>query len=232
MRYSLTDEIPGWFYKEDWDIFTHLLSLGGGGDLLEVGCYLGKSAVLMGYGLRPGETMVCCDLWGENAGEGLTGDEPEIFEALTLKGFLGNWDSYHDWRPVIQRCSSLNLDLDGLTLRFSHIDGCHQFDYAAHDIRLAVSKTIPGGVVVVDDWSAEHLPGVASAVWGAESAGLLYPFLVTPHKMYAGVTPAGQKHWYEAMLQIFRDENWVAESHKFPGYDLLVVRRDGTQVTL
>ncbi len=42
----------------------------------------------------------------------------------------------------------------------------------------------PEGVVVFDDYRAEHTPGVAAAVWQRLDKGLS-PFALSPVKMYA-----------------------------------------------
>jgi predicted O-methyltransferase YrrM len=47
------DRIPGWFWPADQRLFAWFLSAGTPGDLLELGTYLGKSAVLIGGHLRP-----------------------------------------------------------------------------------------------------------------------------------------------------------------------------------
>ena len=62
------DTVDGWFYAVDVDFFSKLLAYqrteGVKGDMLEIGTYQGKSAILMGYGLRDDEELVVCDLFG------------------------------------------------------------------------------------------------------------------------------------------------------------------------
>jgi predicted O-methyltransferase YrrM len=62
-------QVPGFFYPADFMLFDfilgHQLDSGVAGDMLEIGVYLGKSAILMGCGLRPDERLIACDLFQE-----------------------------------------------------------------------------------------------------------------------------------------------------------------------
>jgi hypothetical protein len=64
--------VPGWFLEVDAHVFVGMDSVqrarGIHGDLLEIGVYYGKSAILLGYCVRPGEHLVVCDVF-----EGLGG---------------------------------------------------------------------------------------------------------------------------------------------------------------
>jgi predicted O-methyltransferase YrrM len=59
--------IPGWFERADAEMFSAIdlaqRTAGLVGDILEIGCYQGSSAILLGYLRRPNERMVVCDLF-------------------------------------------------------------------------------------------------------------------------------------------------------------------------
>ena len=61
------DDVPGWLYGTDRLLFDWLLTEAAGpvepGDLLEIGAYLGRSAIHMGQHQRAGETFTVCDLF-------------------------------------------------------------------------------------------------------------------------------------------------------------------------
>src|SRR5690349_23305480 len=60
-------EIPGWFRWVDQQLFRSILADqadGAPGDVVELGTYLGKSAVLIGEYVRPTERFVAVDLFG------------------------------------------------------------------------------------------------------------------------------------------------------------------------
>src|SRR5215218_1287975 len=65
------EDIPGWFEPVDVFLFDWLLwdqtELGVTGDLVEVGSYLGKSAVVLGAHRRAGERFTVVDLFGTPA---------------------------------------------------------------------------------------------------------------------------------------------------------------------
>lgn len=60
-------EIPGWFYHVDQLTFKWILeyqsSVGLHGDLLEMGCYMGKSAAWIGNFIEDGQKFTVCDLF-------------------------------------------------------------------------------------------------------------------------------------------------------------------------
>ena len=62
---SVKDSVPGWFLDIDARLFlgVNALQTGRGirGNLLEIGAYHGKSAILLGYCLQPGERLVVSD---------------------------------------------------------------------------------------------------------------------------------------------------------------------------
>lgn len=58
------DDVPGWFSRTDQQLFEWFLTHPhASGDLLEMGVYVGKSAILLGQHLRPGESLTVCDLF-------------------------------------------------------------------------------------------------------------------------------------------------------------------------
>ncbi len=137
------DKVDGWFFEADVELFSHVLARqtaeGISGDMLEIGTYQGKSAILMGYGLRDDEELVICDLF--EAVLDHTHGSPSSrgqYSGLDQQQFLANWDRFHTRRPIIEVCESSQLDLGERALRLAHIDGCHAYPCVAHDIELAV----------------------------------------------------------------------------------------------
>lgn len=204
------DKVRGWFWAEDYDLFERILSnqLANNitGDILEIGCYHGKSAILMGYGLREAETFVVCDLFGGDAEE--TAERTDHFEASFGRAtFETNYAKYHQQAPEIHAISSLDLNsgFDYERFRFIHVDGGHAETVATHDIALALSASKPLGVIAIDDYRTHHTPGVPAAIWAAAAASELYPFALSETKVYAAATQAGHDYWLD-----------VARSWKFP----------------
>jgi hypothetical protein len=215
------DKVDGWFFEADVELFSKLLALQTAenirGDLLEIGAYEGKSAILMGYGVRDDEELVICDLFGAVMDHDDIPMTPRLeYSGLEQEQFLTNWDRFHTRRPTLEVCESSELDLGDRQLRFIHIDGCHMYQCVVKDINLAVAHTAKRGVIAMDDYRGIATPGVGAAVWQAVGNGLLFPFAATHSKLYACTSAADQKFW----LQRVRDGGDI---YPFPDFDLAVM---------
>ena len=188
------DAVKGWFYLKDQAVMTWLLDrqerLEPPGDLLEMGCYLGKSAVVVGTHLREGETFTVCDLFDtgteQAADESNQSENKKSYASLTRQAFEGNYLTFHEELPTIiqnttdQITSLVKAD----SCRFVHIDASHLYQHVVGDLEAAESLLRQDGLVVCDDYRAEHTPGVAAAVWTAVANGGLKPICITGNKFY------------------------------------------------
>jgi len=184
------ESIRGWFERADAELFSAIdmaqRSVGLVGDILEIGCYQGSSAVLLEYLRRPNERLVVCDLFQEVP---TTLDDfhqrTDSYSDLSEESFEVNFLRYHKNLPEIISGSSTMLPSMNLgrTFRIIHVDGSHEYDIVRSDLLLAKSLLIPGGFVIFDDIIALHTPGVTAAVWeGVMNDGLI-PVYQT-HKLY------------------------------------------------
>lgn len=203
--------VPGWFLEVDARLFVGVDSLqfarGIRGDLLEIGVYYGKSAILLGYCVRPGEHLMVCDVFEEL--EGLA--EESVAEHLTYHAdlrqaeFQRQYRRFHLELPEIVAAPSSSLDRERLAgrFRFVHVDGGHAYEVVREDILTTRRLLGKGGVVVFDDWSQPHCPGVALALWEEYLRGELIPLCLTGTKLYAtwdsgGLTPQDLDDWAAA----------------------------------
>ncbi len=228
--YKQLDEIPGWFRRMDMELFRLLLDSTeeqlGGGDLAELGAYLGKSAALMGCALQPGETFTVIDLFSAEApSDDNQSENEEQYPELSQEAFEGYYRTIHDELPVVVRAPSQEIVDHAAhgTHRFVHIDASHLYVHVVADIAAARTLLKPGGVVVFDDYRAPHTPGVAAAVW-RETTNDLAPFALTQNKLYATFGEADQwfklvKEWLEA------GSTWRMELQQVAGHELVRVRR-------
>ncbi|WP_329178580.1 class I SAM-dependent methyltransferase [Streptomyces sp. NBC_01477] len=184
-------EVKGWFFPVDQVLFDWFLSrqqeLTEPGDLLEIGAYMGKSAIFMGSYLREAETFTVCDLFDSPAQDDANSAEMRYsYPTLTRRSFEANYLSFHDGLPqVIQGLSSLVRDrVQAASCRFAHIDGSHLYEHVRGDIEDTRTLLHPHGIVALDDYRSEHCPGVAAAVWEAVATGGLSPVCVTGTKLY------------------------------------------------
>jgi predicted O-methyltransferase YrrM len=186
--------IPGWFGEEDVRLFSIIDRLqadaGVRGDLLEVGGYLAKSAIALGYMRREEEALVVVDPWDtdisdtENAAE-----QGRLYPDVNLDTFRANFQKFHVSPPDMRRgISSVCLPaLTSSNYRFIHVDGSHEWDQVKADVEQVLRLLGSHGVVAFDDM---HAPGVGSAVWPACASGDLVPIASTG-KLYATRTPDG-----------------------------------------
>lgn len=200
------EQIPGWFWPADQRLFDWFLSDDRHGDLLELGAYLGKSAVLIGRHLREGERFTVCDLFESEADDAANDAETSrSYATLTRRRFEENYLAFHDTLPdIVQGPTSQILEhVKPGSCRFVHVDASHLYAHVRLDVLAA--KTVLGtdGVVVFDDYRSEHTPGVALAVWEAVSALGLAPICVSTQKLYAT--------WGDAGLYRSRLLAWLAE---------------------
>lgn len=182
------EQIPGWFWPADQRLFDWFLSQDGPGDLLELGAYLGKSAVLIGRHLREGERFTVCDLFESEAPDAANDAETtRSYSTLTRRRFEENYLGFHDTLPEIVHgpTSEILIHVKPDSCRFVHVDASHLYAHVRQDVLAARTVLRADGVVVFDDYRSEHTPGVSLAVWEAVSNLGLAPICVSTQKLYA-----------------------------------------------
>ncbi|MGW6454768.1 class I SAM-dependent methyltransferase [Streptomyces sp. NPDC055078] len=178
--------VKGWFWPVDQLLFDWFLSRERG-DLLELGAYLGKSAIFMGGYLRDGDAFTVCDLWDSPAPDDPNSAEMNrSYATLTRRAFEANYLSFHDALPrMVQAPTSvITSEVRAGSCRFVHVDASHLYEHVRGDIASAKELLRPDGIVAFDDFRAEHCPGVAAAVWGAVATSGLKPIVITGTKLY------------------------------------------------
>lgn len=220
--------IPGWFEPTDIAMFAAIGALqvedGVRGDILEIGVYQGKSAVVLGSLLRTEEKLIVCDIFDDPAPSASVGREwAAQYSGLTLRTFEANYRRAHGGLPVIHKAPSRELPTLGLppTFRLMHIDGSHLYDEVQHDLGMSRGLAGPETVVIFDDVVRESAPGVAAAVWAAVVHDGLQPLALSKNKLYAswGARPTfGQR--LDSTLQRF---GLRTEPQEVAGSPLLIV---------
>lgn len=187
--------VPGWFERVDALLLAAVdrsqRAADVTGDLLEIGAYMGRSAILLGYFRQRGEGLVVCDPFGDEEGhsDDNAAEQTRWYGGLTRQAFEHNFLRFHPRLPdeiIAAPSATLREREDEFAKRFRviHIDGSHEFDEVQRDIRLSRDLIAEGGIVVFDDVNAPHAPGVAAAVWSAVVNEGLIPHVVTD-KLYA-----------------------------------------------
>ncbi|MFD7450773.1 class I SAM-dependent methyltransferase [Kitasatospora sp. NPDC059827] len=190
---AVLEDVPGWFWDHDRHSFEWFLGRqaerGVTGHLMEMGAYLGRSAIVIGEHLRPGETFTVCDLFDSDAPDDENSSEMDhsYRRTLTRSAFEANYLSFHDRLPdIVQAPTSVLAGgrVPAGAYRFVHIDASHLYEHVVGDLQVARTALQDQGVVVLDDYRAQHTPGVAAATWEAVFNHGLRPIVLTECKFY------------------------------------------------
>ncbi|MEV7599717.1 class I SAM-dependent methyltransferase [Kitasatospora sp. NPDC089797] len=190
---TVLEDVPGWFWDHDRHSFGWFLGRqterGVTGDLMEMGAYLGRSAIVIGDHLEPGETFTVCDLFDSDAPDDENSDEMDLSyrKTLTRAAFETNYLAFHDALPEIIQAPTSALAggrVAAGAFRFIHIDASHLYEHVVGDLQVARVALQDQGVVVLDDYRAQHTPGVAAATWEAVFNHGLKPIMLTECKFY------------------------------------------------
>ncbi|MEV0411534.1 class I SAM-dependent methyltransferase [Streptomyces sp. NPDC050448] len=186
-------QVKGWFSGYDQVLFDWFLTRRNGeeekpGDLLELGAFMGKSAIFLGGYLREGEEFTVCDLFDSPAPDDSNlAEMQDSYPTLTRRGFETNYLAFREALPTIIQAPTFVLAdrVRPASCRFVHIDASHLYEHVVQDIASSRVVAAPGAVVVFDDYRSAHCPGVAAAVWGAVATGELHLICVSASKLYA-----------------------------------------------
>jgi hypothetical protein len=211
------DSVPGWFSPQDMQLFERIGliqdGMGLSGDLLEIGAYMGKSAIVLGYLLGESDTLVINDLFdGDPTASDNAAEVRLEYPGLTQQLFLDRYLSYHQRPPeIVAQLSRFLPRVLGprRKFRFIHVDGSHTYDVVRDDIANTRHFAGPDAIVAIDDWRTLHTPGVSAAIWEHVTRDGLIPLVVSDAKFYG--------MWYEGPAGVggyLRE--WVREN--FPDY--------------
>lgn len=157
-REYIEKSIDGWFEPKAMDLFVELDTLQRNiqGNIVEVGVYHGKSAVLLGQFAREGEQVTVVDTF-------LGYSEDDDFEGL----FRTHWQHVNSEKPVriiVKKSQDIvEGDLPN-NVRIFHIDGDHSFEGTYNDMQHARRRLISGGCMILDDFLNQDWLGVSQAV--------------------------------------------------------------------
>jgi hypothetical protein len=191
-QYKKIELIPGWLDYKNAELMYELVSnpkILGGGNVLEVGTFFGKSATCLAYGLRDDESLTVVDPFGTfqfELDKGVeTADQNILFSSLTEKKFKNFYSFAHRKLPTIHVGLSRNI-LPGLQQRFKliHIDGGHSYEDVKTDILLSLNLLSEKSIIIFDDYNNIQFPGVKIAVDEAIKSGQLTP-MIHCGKLYA-----------------------------------------------
>jgi len=219
MDYQRLSAVPGWFRSTDQHVFSWLLGFQNRkkweGTLLELGTYLGKSAILLGDFLKDAEKFVVCDLFDEVAtADDVSDKERSDYRGLSQAKFEDNYLQFHSQLPEIIRdfSSKISQVLPNNTCRFVHIDGSHEYEHVSVDADSAKNLLSQIGVVAFDDYRSAHTPGVAATVWKNVLDSGLQPICITGAKFYGTWGSEADAYKAEIIKQVARTNGATCET--------------------
>ena len=223
------NDVPGWFFWMDRLMFDTLLTAQQdttSGHLVELGCFLGKSAIVIGAYRREDERFVVVDLFEYTdllgANQRNLSESKRSYSSLTQQAFEQNYGALRGELPevVAGLSSSVTDHLPDGSVRFMHVDASHLYEAVRGDVAAAKQLLRPGGLVVFDDFRSEHTPGTTAAVWQAVVNDGLVPVALTPNKMYA-VFSDPEPYLAAAEALAAADDRISAEWHLIAGHRLI-----------
>ncbi|WP_217914673.1 class I SAM-dependent methyltransferase [Miltoncostaea marina] len=202
------------------------------GGVAEIGVFYGRSALVLGRALAPGERLVACDRFDVGAGDvpGWSFREARGPEEA-LRARWREWVGDEAGLVVLRRDSADLAPGDlGACPRLVHVDGGHGYDDVRRDLLLAERALDPGGAIVLDDVLLPEWPDVTVAVVDHLRArpGALAPVAVAEHKLVVCRAPALAEHraWAAAALPaIFAPPRFLVAERTFVGAPVLVATR-------
>jgi predicted O-methyltransferase YrrM len=222
--------LPGWFTPLDANLFlladAAQRSSGIHGDLLEIGAYMGRSAVVLGQLARADEKFVVSDIFAEaeNNEESVLWRTTCEVQKPSVEQFSANYRRFHANLPEILVGPSSSLDAAELGLqsfRLLHVDGAHDYENVLHDLALTRELAGPGAVIAFDDISHPAFPGIGAAIWPEVKAGRLRP-LVVGQKLY--VTWDVNSPVADDLLQaVERRPEWEVDRCQLADFEAVVV---------
>lgn len=148
--------IEGWLSTDQAErLWNAAATLEAGAQLVEIGSFRGRSAVILATAAGPGTTLVAIDPHAGNdrgtlRGEGSTQQEEA---EIDNKAFNTNLDAagVRDRVTHVRKFSHDALDEVEATIDLLYVDGAHQYQPAVGDIRAFGAKVRPGGTMLIHD---------------------------------------------------------------------------------
>ena len=194
------DDVPGALNAQNMRamqaVSEEQVAAGITGNLLEIGSYLGRSAVALGYLVQEGEEFHVCEPFPEP-----DGSDPNFlphtidwYDTYTQASLEANFRKFHDWLPTIHAVESTEIvgKLDSDSFRFMHLDGGHDRATIDSDYAMALDLAKPGCVLAFSAFRSMHTLEVAAAVWSRVADGLIHPIMTTDTHLIASIRPYSQ----------------------------------------
>ncbi|BAK34880.1 hypothetical protein MLP_18660 [Microlunatus phosphovorus NM-1] len=224
------DEVPGWLHALDAHLLIRAASelerAGVRGDVLEIGVYRGRTALLLGFLPAGGERLVLCDVFDSDGPVGPynAADNARWYDRPRAQEFLERFRRVHGSEPLLHVVPSSDLGalVPAGSVRLLHLDGAHDYPTVAEDLRLCIRLLVAGGVLVVDDYLKPHLPGVGAATWELLAGTPELEIIgLTDDKIYLAFRSGRAESLREALAaEVCVQEGWRVDRHWIHGVEI------------
>lgn len=169
--------VQGW--HSEHPIFEQLIEAVRPSLIIEVGTYLGASAIRMATVARRLNLscqIICIDTWLGSEEFYYFGAEHPAFDLYMERGYPRAYDRFVSnviqsgvqemitTIPLPSRQAARILQREGMVADLVYLDGAHDYDEVRDDLLEYWPLTRPGGVLFGDDYTVAGLPGVKRAV--------------------------------------------------------------------
>ena len=146
---KMAQNIEGWFYPPNDFIWNYILSIQKGSNLLEVGCYKGKSALLSLLHTRPDEKHMLLD----------KKIQPELLDLIRSLRLTDRVEIFEGDSHISKEHKFYKY-----LYRWIHIDASHEYEDVLNDIKTYEPVLDENGILCLDDTFNHEWPGVTMAL--------------------------------------------------------------------
>lgn len=180
--------IDGWLSPTDADWFVQVDEVqkasGTEGDMVEIGVWHGRGAILMHHLLRESERVFAVDIFDLREREHPFFNDPARLHA-NARAFGCDGRLVPVRMDTLQDGHRLPEALRGRPIRLAHIDGGHDYEVVRRDIEIVWRLLGEGAVLVFDDFFSQAHAGTTQAILEfLQVTPRLVPFLLTNKKLW------------------------------------------------
>jgi Methyltransferase domain len=225
-------EIHGGFHHPDPQVFRAICEAqtehGITGDILEIGSYLGRSAIVLGFLIDGEERLHICEPFPNP-----TAVNPDFlphtvgwYHPYTQELFEENYLRFHEDLPEIYAYSSLDLPgkLASDSFRFVHLDGSHTPEALQNDIGLAKDILNEDGVMSFSLYRGMESLEVAAAAWAEVAKSEVFPMVATETHLYASLKPYGPEQTADLHTRLRTTRGIEVVPSMFRGVDVALMQ--------
>jgi hypothetical protein len=135
---------------------------GGYGNIIEIGCWEGKSASTLAINCFP-DILICNDTWLGNISESTITGKTHITEIICKERdvyatFINNMNTLTKGNYTVVKKDCIEwLKTYNNDIKFIHIDASHEYESVYDTIKLILPHMVKGGIICGDDFLSANI---------------------------------------------------------------------------